>query len=42
LNGVATFTGVMYASLNNAIAAGTVGADTLRPDSLSWADMTTP
>jgi hypothetical protein len=28
--------------LNNAISAGTVGAETLRPDSLTWADMATP
>lgn len=42
LNGAATTTGIQYAALNNAISAGTIGADSLRPDSLTWADMTTP
>lgn len=42
LNGAGTVTGIAYAALDNAIAAGTVGADFLRPDSLTWADMTTP
>ncbi len=42
LNGVSTVTGIIYAALNNAIAAGTVGADSLVPDSLTFADMTTP
>jgi len=42
LQAVGTVTGIAYAALNNAISAGTVGADSLRPDSLTFADMNTP
>jgi hypothetical protein len=42
LSAVGTDTGIVYAALNNAIAAGTVGAESLRPDSLTWANLVTP
>lgn len=38
----AAVTGIAYAALDNAVPAGTVGSDLFRPDSLTWADMTTP
>jgi len=34
--------GVIYSALDNAIVAGTVGGEALRPDSLTYANMTTP
>jgi len=34
--------GVIYSALDNAIVAGTVGGEVLRPDSLTYANMTTP
>lgn len=34
--------GIIYCALDNAIPAGTVGNEFLRPDALTFADMTTP
>jgi len=34
--------GVIYSALDNAIVAGSVGGEVMRPDSLTYANMTTP
>jgi hypothetical protein len=34
--------GIVYCALDNAIVAGTVGAELMTPDSLTYANMTTP
>jgi hypothetical protein len=37
-----TISGIVYTALDNAIVAGTVGVELCRPDSLTYANMTTP